>query len=128
MLNYIWAGLIIVSLLFALVADVGDLTRDTYRNGQAVPVTVEFAGAFKPDAPRQPVTVRFDSTALGAFYGLDAPLAVADSLPGTLIQTEAGGRELRVSADAELPGVLATIRDETNPDDQVLQGELSGGT
>ena len=127
MLNYIWAGLIIVSLLFAVIADVSDLTRDTYRNGEPVPLTLQFDDAYRPDAPRQKVTVRLDSTALGAFYGLDAPLAVADSLPGTLIQTESGSREVRVSADAELPGVLATIRDETNPRDQVLQGRISGG-
>ena len=124
MLNYIWAGLIVFSLLFATVADVGDLTRDTYRNDQPVPLAVEFDGAYDPDAPRQPVTVRFDSVALGQFYELDAPLPVAGELPGTLIQTEAGGREVRVSADAELPGVLGVIRDETNPRDQVLQGAV----
>ena len=42
MLNYIWAGLIILSLVFALVTDVGELSRDRYRNGQPVPVTLVF--------------------------------------------------------------------------------------
>ncbi|OZC02488.1 nucleoside recognition domain-containing protein [Rubricoccus marinus] len=127
MLNYIWAGLIVLSLLFATVSDVGDLTRDTYRNGQAVPLAVEFPGGYDSGAPRQPATIRLDSTALGSFYGLDAPLAVQETYTGTLLQTEAGGRELRFAADADLPGLLATIRDETNPRDQVLQGELGGG-
>ena len=124
MLNYIWAGLIVFSLLFAIVADVGDLTRDTYRNGQPVPLAVEFDDAYQPDAPRQPVTVRMDSTRLGAFYGLAEPLPVAGQIPGTLIQTEAGGREIRLSGDADLPGVLGVIRDETNPRDKVLQGAV----
>jgi len=37
MLNYIWAGLIILSFGFALWTDVTDLTNDTYRNGQPLP-------------------------------------------------------------------------------------------
>lgn len=32
-MNYIWAGLIIISLVFAMVNDIGDLTRNTYENG-----------------------------------------------------------------------------------------------
>jgi spore maturation protein A len=32
-MNYIWAGLIIISLVFAMVNDVGDLVGNTYENG-----------------------------------------------------------------------------------------------
>lgn len=32
-MNYIWAGLIIISLVFAMINDIGDLTRNTYENG-----------------------------------------------------------------------------------------------
>lgn len=123
MLNYIWAGLIIVSLVFALSSDVTDIVQDTYRNDQAIPVDLQFDRDYDPDAQRQPVTVRFDSTALGTLYGSDGPLAIADSLSGTLVKTE-DGLDLRVDADAALPEVLATIRDETNPRDQVLQGTV----
>ena len=37
MLNYIWAGLIIFSLVFALAHDTSDLARDRYRVAE-VPV------------------------------------------------------------------------------------------
>ena len=37
MLNYIWAGLIVFSLVFALLRDFGDIHNDTYRNGAALP-------------------------------------------------------------------------------------------
>ena len=40
MLNYIWAGLIIFSLVFALTNDIRDLVRDTYRNGRSLPVRI----------------------------------------------------------------------------------------
>ena len=40
MLNYIWAGLIVFSLVFALVNDTLDLSRDTYANGRSLDVTI----------------------------------------------------------------------------------------
>ena len=123
MLNYIWAGLIVVSLLFALVADVGDLTGDTYRNGQPLAVEVGFPAGYAADAATQPVELRLDGDAVGTFYGLDAAPELAEPLAATLRQT-ADGRELVVSADAELPAPLTTIRDETNPRDKALQGAV----
>ena len=47
MLNYIWAGLIVTSFVFALGYDVSDITADRYRNGQ--PLAVELSGANRPD-------------------------------------------------------------------------------
>src|SRR5688572_33016204 len=40
MLNYIWAGLIVASFVFALGYDVRDLSSDRYRNGQPLPVAL----------------------------------------------------------------------------------------
>lgn len=42
MLNYIWAGLIIISLVFAIVNDVLDLVRDTYQNGDEHRIEIIF--------------------------------------------------------------------------------------
>lgn len=42
MLNYIWAGLIIISLVFAVSQDVMDLVQDTYQNGKIHPIELEF--------------------------------------------------------------------------------------
>ena len=124
MLNYIWAGLIIASLVFALAADIGDLVGDTYRNEQALPVTVAFPAGYDAEARRQPALLRIDSTAFREFYGVDdVPEA---EYPATFRQTE-DGVELRLDdADAPLPAPLDVIRDATNPRDNVLQGTLSG--
>jgi spore maturation protein A len=119
MLNYIWAGLIILSLGFALAADIGDLRRDTYRNGTPLPVTLAFAGGYDPAARRIPVTVRTDSAAWAAHYGTG--LAVLPSYPGELVQTR-DGRELRFAKDAALPEPLATIRLTTSERDNDLRG------
>ena len=124
MLNYIWAGLIIVSLVFALASDAGDLVNDRYRNAQPLPVRVEFDRPFDPEAPRQPVRLVVDSTAFRTFYGVEegTPEAAYDAV---LRRTD-GGLELRLeSADAALPAPLDVIRDATNPRDQILQGEIS---
>ncbi|MEX0680694.1 MAG: nucleoside recognition domain-containing protein [Balneolales bacterium] len=42
MLNYIWAGLIIISLVFAVGHDAGDMLQDTYRNGKVYEIELLF--------------------------------------------------------------------------------------
>jgi spore maturation protein A len=111
MLNYIWAGLIIFSFVFAIINDVRDLERDTYRNGAALPVVIDGAAA---DAPSQPVTVRIDPSTYQAFYKADETPAA--SYNATLVQT-ANGRELRFPASADLPPRLAKIREMTSAAD-----------
>lgn len=122
MLNYIWAGLIIFSLVFALIADVGDLTRDTYRNDQPVPVTLLFPDGYDPAARRVAVEVQLDSAALGAFYG--QPIAADPTYAGTLIQTREG-RQLRFAEGADLPEPLTTIRSITSSRDNDLRGPVT---
>jgi spore maturation protein A len=122
MLNYIWAGLIILSLVFALVTDIGELSRDRYRNGQPVPVTLGFTGGYDAGERQLPVTVRLDSLAWAGHYGTG--LALAPSYAGELVQN-ADGRELRFAKDATLPEPLATIRRLTSERDNDLRGRLS---
>ena len=121
MLNYIWAGLIVLSLVFALVVDIGDLSRDTYRNGHPVPVTLVFPAGYQIDALRQPVTVRVDSTGLSSHY--QRPVALTAAFSGELIQGQAG-REIRFARDADLPEPLATIRAMTSERDNDLRGPV----
>jgi spore maturation protein A len=108
MLNYIWAGLIIFSLVFALWNDLLDLKRDTYRNGRSLPVVIEGAGASGD------VTVRVDPKAYADFYGVTETLP--PSYTAKLTQTPRGA-ELRFPATATLPPRLAKIRDMTSADD-----------
>ena len=68
MLNYIWAGLIFFSLVFALSKDIGDIRRDTYRNGAALPVTIVYDGAEDPQTHTRPVHVLIDPQAYRTFY------------------------------------------------------------
>lgn len=121
MLNYIWAGLVILSLVFALVADLGDLRHDAYRNGLPVPVTLAFPGGYDPGARTLAVTVRADSTSLSAFYG--RPVSVAPDYAGTLLQNT-DSREIRFAKDAALPEPLATIRGMISERDNDLRGAL----
>ncbi len=124
MLNYIWAGLIIVSLVFALASDVGDIVGDTYRNEQALPVSLEFARGYDAEAPRQPVTLRIDSLAFRQFYGVAEGTPEAAGYAATLRRTDSGLEVRLDDAEAALPAPLSTIRDATNPNDHILQGSL----
>src|SRR5687767_12547683 len=120
MLNYIWAGLIIFSLVFALWRDVLDLRSDAYRNGKPFPITV-IEGQIEGDAPRD-VVVRIDSQHYKAFYGREEPLA--ESYKATLVPTKKG-QELRFAAASALPPRLAKVRDMTSADDpKWLQAEV----
>lgn len=57
-MNYIWTGLIVLSLVFALAGDITDLSRNTYQNGAEHTVTLQFPQNHIPDT-RQEITVAF---------------------------------------------------------------------
>ncbi len=112
MLNYIWAGLIIFSLVFALWNDLLDLRDDTYRNGQSLPIVI-LEGDIDA-AARRDVVVRIDPQDYKQFYGIDEPLA--DSYKARLVPT-AKGQELHFAPGSALPPRLAKVRDMTSADD-----------
>jgi spore maturation protein A len=124
MLNYIWAGLIVSSFLFALGYDANDLARDTFRNGQALPVALAFPQGY--DTARQvPVEIRIDPSRYATFYGSQAEPAAgpAASYSGYLVRSREGV-QLRFGADARLPEPLATIAKASSSRDKELQGRL----
>jgi spore maturation protein A len=121
MLNYIWAGLIILSLVFAGVSDIRDIAGDTYRNNQALPVTLAFPEGYDPAARTVPVEIRIDPQAYSSFYGADA--LPAASYAGYVLRTEEG-TQLRFDAGASFPEPLATIHGVSQSRDLELQGTL----
>jgi spore maturation protein A len=125
MLNYIWAGLIVSSLVFALGHDIRDIAGDPYRNGRPLPVGLSFPEGYDPDARRVPVEIRIESGAYASFY--DTEQRPAASYAGYLLQTREGA-QLRFGAGAKLPEPLATIGKVSRSRDDELQGRLVGFT
>jgi spore maturation protein A len=122
MLNYIWSGLIIFSLIFALSVDSQELWENRFRNDAPMPVTVEFPDGYEQDARRQPVTIRVDTSTYADFFGVQA--TPEPSYEGTLLQTQEG-RQLQFSPDAALPDPLETIRAFHESDEnKALRGTL----
>jgi len=121
MLNYIWSGLIVASLVFALWADVGDLARDTYRNGEALPVELVLPAGYDEAARTVPVEIRIAPAAYASFYGTESSPAAA--YVGELVQTDEG-RRLRFDGSSDLPEPLATIASVSRSNDGGLQGTL----
>ena len=116
MLNYIWAGLIVFSFVFALGNDVVDLRRNTYRNGQSLPITIEGATTQPTTRPyAESVKVAIDPATYRQFYQVDE--APTGPYAATLVHRGDGGHELRFTAGATLPPRLAKIRDMTSVDD-----------
>jgi spore maturation protein A len=115
MLNYIWAGLIVFSLVFALNTDITDLSQDRYRNGQPLPVTITFRPGADPNAPRQDVEVKIDAATFQQHYGTSA--TPAPGYAAILVQAD-GLTQVRFAAEANLPEPLATIRQRTGAGDR----------
>ena len=122
MLNYIWAGLIILSLVFGIVYDANDLATDTYRNGQPVSVTLVPAPDADLSARRVPVRVHIDPAYYASFY--DTSALPDSTFEGVIIQNQEG-RQLRFAQDAGVPEPWATIRSETSERDNDLRGALT---
>ena len=122
MLNYIWSGLIVSSLVFALWFDVGDLARDTYRNGQALTVELVVPEDYDSGARVVPVEIRIDPGDYRAFYASGG--APSGPYQGELLQT-LEGRQLRFDAGAELPEPLATIQAASGGQDGELQATVT---
>ena len=120
MLNYIWAGLIVSSFLFALGYDVRDISGDRYRNGQPLPVELTFPEGHDPAARRVPVEIRIEPAQYASFYGTEQ--APAASYSGYLLQTKEG-TQLRFAAGSKLPEPLATIGKVSRSRDEELQGQ-----
>ncbi|CAN5525723.1 nucleoside recognition domain-containing protein [soil metagenome] len=121
MLNYIWAGLIISSLVFAIVADSRDLATDRYRNEQPLPVIVEFPDGYDPDTRSQPVQILIDPAAFQAHYGTEA---TPDSIYAGVMRQTSDGAQLRFAPGASFPEPLSTIATVSQTRDNELQGVL----
>jgi spore maturation protein A len=125
MLNYIWAGLIVSSFVFALGYDVRDLSSDEYRNGQPLPVVLAFPQGYDAAARRVPVEVRIDPREYASFYRTKQ--SPDSSYSGYLLQTREGV-QVRLAAGSKLPEPLATIGKVSKSRDDELQGRLVGFT
>jgi spore maturation protein A len=123
MLNYIWAGLIVTSFVFALGYDARDIATDKYRNGRPLPVALAFTEAYDSSARRVPVDIRVDPRQYATFYATEEQPAA--SYHGYLLQTREG-TQLRFDAGAKLPEPLATIAKVSKSRDEELQGRLEG--
>ena len=123
MLNYIWAALLISAFVFAGVSDIRDLSRDTYRNGQPLPLVLEFPEGTAANDGRTPVRILINAGVYQDFYATDeSPVASYD---GVLLRT-GEGMVLRFDAGAALPEPLETIRGVSRSNDDELQGTVEG--
>ena len=121
MLNYIWAGLIVSSLLFAVGHDVRDLSRDRYRNGEPLPVELAFPDGYDGAARRVPVQILIDGEQFGRFYRTEE--RPQPRYFGYLATTREG-IQLRFEAGAIFPEPLATIAGISKSNEDELQGTL----
>lgn len=128
MMNYLWAGLIVSSLAFALWSDGRDASADRYANGRPLPATLELPPpATDAATPRQPVVVAFDPDTLQSHFAR-GPLSKAETdllrQSGTLLRD--GSRvELQIVSGG-LPAPLDAIRRFSDEENKTLRAEVIG--
>src|SRR5262249_17412424 len=122
-LNYIWAGLIVCALVFALVTDVGDLRNQTYRNGAPLSVSIAYRKVEDVDAREAIVDVRIDPEIYAQHF--DAKETVAATYPATLTKMRAGAM-VKFAKDAPLPTRLAAMRDFADSKELTASAEITG--
>ena len=125
MLNYIWAGLIIFSLIFALATDIQELYENRFRNEVPLPVEIDFPEGYDADARRIPIRVSIDSTTFAQFYDTQAQLDSAYT--GTLVQSE-DGMQVQFGEGVTLPeplGIIQTFSQDEEGDP--LRSKAIGG-
>ena len=116
MLNYIWAGLIIISVLFALWQDGTDIADDRFRNGAALPIQVEGLPADYQDIKEpMPVTVTISPQAYLSFY---KPAEVLGIQPDS---DEYAELEKKVGEAFQDKPLSATFNNTANADELYIQ-------
>ncbi|MFO8030416.1 MAG: nucleoside recognition domain-containing protein [Cyclonatronaceae bacterium] len=109
MLNYIWAGLIIISLIFAVSQDVMDLVTDPYENGKEHQIEIIFPENGDIDK-RQNVRFRIEDHE-GTFEAVWRP--------------HAGNPELIISVDSDMPELWLDIaEDQESRDEEEMAAEV----
>ena len=109
MLNYIWSGLIIISLVFAVTQDVSDIVQDTYRNGEVFEIQINFDEE-KPSDERQPATF----TISGHEGEFGAEWQPSDDLT-----------ELVIPVTGELPEHWQNVAEDQEQDEDELRAEVT---
>lgn len=120
MMNYLWAGLIAISLVFALWTDASDFAYGSYRNGVPLPVTITVPQIVAVNLPAggQPVTVSFDPELYHRHFNQELPEDLTGGVAALLTDDELN------FVDPRLPPRLAEMRlhfDETN---KALRGQV----
>ena len=116
MLNYIWAGLIIASLAFAVFIDVREMRADPYRNGRPLAVTIRFPADVNAKRERSDVEVVIDPATYQSHFNVTS--APSAPLKATLLRTSAGD-QLRFAKDAALPAPLSSMVNLQNKDKEL---------
>jgi spore maturation protein A len=123
MLNYIWAGLILFALIFALSSDISDLRNHTYANNQPLAAIITYHNASDIAAREANVDVRIEPWEYIQHFHVTEPLA--PTYPATLVQMEKGSL-LRFPKDATIPPRLAAMRDSTDSKELTATVEMHG--
>jgi len=118
MLNYIWMGLIAISILVAAGTDIRDEVKNTYRNG--VPLTVEFRATGVPSGGYGTWEGVFLVSAAGfnQFYSISSQQAAVQQ-PASMTVSASGEGSFYFSCDGSTPEFWKTMGKSASAKDKL---------
>lgn len=117
-MNYLWAGLILFSLVFALWNDIGESVADRYANRRLLPATLVIPPPVATSKPPATVSIRIDPEAYAGHFHVAPPGKGWSDLSGELVDGE-----LRITSPA-LPSPLAEMRKFLDEENKVLRARV----
>lgn len=129
MLNYIWLSLIVIGIVVAVGYDMRDLSKNPYRNGEAIAIGLEFGEDDKARDERQGCTILINTAMLSKFYGLSETGATnaEERLPATLTHVGKDQGRLLIDVRQSSFGRWKEMAKLQGGDGHVLQGKVQLG-
>ncbi len=122
-MNYIWAGLILISFLFAIGKDCSDLYHNVYNNGVPLTVQVTWPPIAASNDPTEKVHVTIPDDGWKPFFKRAKTKIDDDSFDAVVVR--AGNQTQLQFVSAYLPAPLASARVFHDPDNKALVGTTS---
>ncbi len=122
MMNYIWAGLILFSFLFAIGNDVQASYYNKYRNGIPLTAQIEWPPLTQTNDPTERVTVTIPDLSWNSYFQRSKTKGENDTFDAVILRGESQNQIQFVSAS--LPSPLAEARAFHDADNKVLTATL----
>jgi len=126
MLNYVWFGLIILGIATALTTDISEQVNNKYRNGDPLPVEIQFNEPFDQNESKSyDATIKVKAADYNEFYGTTL---ISDVVANAKVSVdkEKGRVKIFFKVDENAPEIWIYMAKMSGEDDDLMGTILMG--